>query len=108
MNMKTDPYRKLPEPEFFSNEYEALQILTFSRGRTHDLFDRWNHVKLCLGFLFFGITHLFFLLLDDPAFLLHCHNNWYQKHIQFVLTEPLSFYSLKEKINKLALNTLKK
>ena len=22
----------------------------FSRGRTHDLFDRWNHVILCVGF----------------------------------------------------------
>ena len=27
----------------------------FSRGRTHDLFDRWNHVKLCVGFLCFII-----------------------------------------------------
>ena len=34
--------------------------LLFSRGRTHDLFDWWNHVILCVGFLYFGISSSFF------------------------------------------------
>ena len=30
-----------------------IKFLPFSCGRTHDLFDRWNHVKLCVDFLYF-------------------------------------------------------
>ena len=42
----------------------------FSRGCTHDMFDQWNHVKLCDVFLYFEISYLFLSLPDDPIFLL--------------------------------------
>ena len=34
------------------------KFLLFSHGWTHDLFDRWNHVKLYIAFLCFGISVL--------------------------------------------------
>ena len=45
-----------------------IKFLLFSCGRTHDLFHQWNHVKLWVNFLCFGISHLLFSLLDNPAF----------------------------------------
>ena len=39
-----------------------LKFFPFSRECTHDLFDRCNHVKLCVGFLYFDISSLFLLV----------------------------------------------
>ena len=40
-----------------------IKFLSFSREHIYDLFDRWNHVKLCVGFLYFRISSSFFFLL---------------------------------------------
>ena len=74
-----------------------IKFLPFSSGCTHDLLHQWNHVKLCVGFLCFGISHLFFSLLDDPAF--HVIPTISIKTYQFVVTpkttesKETNFYS---------------
>jgi len=61
-----------------------MKFVPFSCGRRHDLFHQWNHVKLCVGFLCFEISHLFFSLLDDPAF--HAVPTIGIKSYQFIVT----------------------
>jgi len=60
-----------------------IKFFPFSRGHTHDLFDRWNHVKLYVGFLYFGISYLFFSSSRWTMIRLFFSrgvdpNNWYQ------------------------------
>ena len=45
-----------------------VRFLPFSRRRAHDLFNWWNHVKLCVGFLYFEISYLFFFTLHSDMF----------------------------------------
>jgi len=73
--------------------------LPFSRGRIHDLFDQWNRVKLCVGFLYFRISYLFFLSLpDDPVFLLHRSATTSIKAYQHVLQQLVSEQGQREDV----------
>ena len=66
---------------------------------THNLLDQWNHVKLCVGFLYFRISSFFFFLLVarrsfvDSAVSLQdwswgspFHNNWYQSTVKLKMS----------------------
>ena len=51
-----------------------IKFLHFSRGRVHDLFDRWNHIKLCVDFLYIKISYLLSSFYCSMIISFYCTN----------------------------------